>query len=763
MNYDDITLEVSDLTIRLSDDRRLGTFKVRVLQSPAGEMTPDQAASVEFNDSDLQMSLAKLDRRELDAAGLIAVGRTLAALLLPVDARRKAPSVREIFARSLLKAGPDGGLRLRLRLSADLAVIPWEYAYVERAGGEGINGFLALDPRIAIVRHEAFAASVTAPLLMGDIKVVTALAGAEGLPELDLDGEMKFLSEALRGLKGIQLQLCQHATLKKLQPLLAGAGVFHFAGHGDFTRQMGARPGTYTGTGYLAFEDERVDAEQMGINLRGQGIRLAVLSGCHTGRRDGVSVWSGIAPALVKGEIPAVVANQFTILDTCAIAFSHQFYQALAAGMPIERAVSAGRIAVYNADKTGRDWGVPVLYLRAADGQLFGGAADPQARERAKQAVEADVKVRASAVKSGGVLVGAKVHRMLNGTLAVGVSVAGAVLGEVVGGDFARLDGGFANIQVDVGEVGRGGSLVGAKIGTLGLRSEGARRPSNLTKAAPGSKRAAAPIAKQAAAPGPKSAAAPGSKRAAAPSSKNAAAPGLKHAAAPGRRVAPAAGQATRSKPFSISASVAVSSVTGGKVIGTQINRRQGDTIHGNPVKIARGGQASVNTGISGPVNITGPVTFIQGPTSLPPSAGPVLEAHEHTVEETVRLDVALPKDAVLNEPFDLVIAVMQPEAPKLAVADLDQVVSAAGSIFRSEDQDVVKYRVEVTGAGFDVTPTSYLLELRPGANSRPVAFQVTSGKTGRRSLLVNAYQEDGALAAQTRVSLAVVVAVAPG
>ena len=787
MNYDDITLEVSDLTIRMSDDRRLGTFKVRVLQSPAGEMTPDQAASVEFNDSDLQMSLAKLDRRELDAAGLIAVGRTLAALLLPVDARGKAPSVREIFARSLLKAGPDGGLRLRLRLSADLAVIPWEYAYVERSGGEGINGFLALDPRIAIVRHEAFAASVTAPLLMGDIKVVTALAGAEGLPELDLDGEMKFLSEALRGLKGIELQLCQHATLKKLQPLLAGAGVFHFAGHGDFTRQMGARPGTYTGTGYLAFEDERVDAEQMGINLRGQGIRLAVLSGCHTGRRDGVSVWSGIAPALVKGEIPAVVANQFTILDKCAIAFSHQFYQALAAGMPIERAVSAGRIAVYNADKTGRDWGVPVLYLRAADGQLFGGAADPQARERAKQAVEADVKVRASAVKSGGVLVGAKVHRMLNGKLAVGVSVAGAVLGEVVGGDFERLDGGFANIQVDVGEVGRGGSLVGAKIGTLGLRSGEARRPSNLTKAAPGSKRAAAPIAKPAAAPisksaaapgsknaaasgpkraappGPKSAAAPGPKRAVGPGLKHAAAPGLKPAAALGRGVAPAAGQATRSKPFSISASVEVSSVTGGEVIGTQINRRQGDTIHGNLLKVARGGQASVNTGISGPVNITGPVTFIQGPTSLPPSAGPVLEAHEHTVEETVRLDVALPKGAVVNEPFDLVIAVMQPEAPKLAVADLDQVVSAEGSIFRSEDQDVVKYRVEVTGAGFDVTPTSYLLELRPGANSRPVAFQVTSSKTGRRSLLVNAYQEDGALAAQTRVSLAVVVAVSPG
>ena len=58
--------------------------------------------------------------------------------------------------------------------------------------------------------------------------------------------------------------------------------------------------------------------------------------------------------------------------------------------------------------------------------------------------MEADVKVRALMVKAGGVLVSAKGHWMLDGKLAVGVSVAGAVVGEVVGSDFERLDGGFA-------------------------------------------------------------------------------------------------------------------------------------------------------------------------------------------------------------------------------------------------------------------------------------------------------------------------------
>lgn len=466
MTYQDMILEVSDTETTHDGDKRIGTFKVRVLTSPAGDMPSGDAVIVEYDDKDLQSTLDKLDRRELDTEGLIRLGRTLAALLLPITAKDGATSVREFFARSRVKLGPDIGLRMRLRLPPDLAVLPWEYAYIERTGGSGMDGFLALDPRIAIVRHETLAAPVAETALSGDIKIVTAFAEAGGLDDLDLDEEMNLLKEALQGVDGIRIEPCPQATLSKLQPLLPGAGIFHFAGHGDFTRQMGAKPGTYAGVGFLAFGDERIDAEQMGLNLRGQGIRLAVLAGCHTGRRDGISVWSGIAPALVKMEIPAVVANQYTITDKCAVAFSHQFYQALAGGLSIERAVSAGRIAAYNADKSGRDWGVPVLYLRAADGQLFYGAAHPTARERCRKAAEADVAVRANEVN--------------------------------------------------------------VKVGT----------------------------------------------------------------------------------------------VSGGQVIGEQVNRRAGDTIHGNQMNVAAGGQVSNNTGVSGTANFYGPVTINQGNTGAPSSAG---------------------------------------------------------------------------------------------------------------------------------------------
>ena len=329
-----------------------------------------------------------------------------------------------------------------------------------------MDGFLALDPRIAIVRHETLAAAANPPLLTGDIKVITAIAEPDGLPPLDLDREQRVLNDGLKGLD-LVVQRCPDVTMAKLQPLLEGAGVFHFAGHGDFAKQIGPRPGTYTGSGFLAFQDERVDAQQLAINLRGHGVRLAVLAACQTGRRDGFTVWSGIAPALIKAEIPAVVANQYAIKDSTAIAFSQQFYQALAGGLPIERAVTAGRIGAYNKDKTGRDWGVPVLYMRAADGNLFEGAADEAARARAQQSAEADVNVRVKEVQAGAVVKGAELVRMLNGRLVVNVTISGTILGTVVGMEVEDFGGGSAKVDADIDTVGRGGTFVGFK-GNIG-------------------------------------------------------------------------------------------------------------------------------------------------------------------------------------------------------------------------------------------------------------------------------------------------------
>jgi hypothetical protein len=145
MRYEDLTIEVTDASVERSDGARRGRFRVRVLFSPVGEMKPEEAVAVEYDDKDLQLRLARLEARELDAEGLQQLGRLLATLLLPPAAGDGGKSVRDYYALSLTKLGADTGLRLRLRLPARLAVLPWEYLYVDRTGGAGIDGYVALD------------------------------------------------------------------------------------------------------------------------------------------------------------------------------------------------------------------------------------------------------------------------------------------------------------------------------------------------------------------------------------------------------------------------------------------------------------------------------------------------------------------------------------------------------------------------------------------------------------------------------------------
>jgi uncharacterized caspase-like protein len=195
------------------------------------------------------------------------------------------------------------------------------------------------------------------------------------------------------------------------------------------------------------------------------------------------------------------------------------------------------------------------------------------------------------------------------------------------------------------------------------------------------------------------------------------------------------------------------------KRVGKQIKQSGGKNIHGNQIQVAGNGQASINTGIGGENVRIDSVTIYQG-TKPSIEKGETGEQHEHAIEEKLRLDVASPRRALVNEPFDVVIAVRQPDAPLLKVVDLDQVVSENGSIFRTQGSEIIKYRIEVIGAGFQITPKSYLLKLSPKTNSQPIAFQVIGKKTGKRSLFVTAYQQDGTLAVQTRINIKVNVAV---
>ena len=167
----------------------------------------------------------------------------------------------------------------------------------------------------------------------------------------------------------VHLTISEQATgIGLLNDLRRGVHVWHFIGHGVFN--------PHSANGSLAFENESgdtdlIDAKRLRILLEQNSVRLAILNACETGRFT-LDPLLGIAPALVRAGIPAVVAMQFALPDTSAVEFSSMFYRALADGYPVDACVSEGRKAVITRLGLGQpDWAIPVLYMRSADGHLF--------------------------------------------------------------------------------------------------------------------------------------------------------------------------------------------------------------------------------------------------------------------------------------------------------------------------------------------------------------------------------------------------------
>ena len=154
----------------------------------------------------------------------------------------------------------------------------------------------------------------------------------------------------------------------------------------------------------------------MAIALGNAGVRLAVLGACNTAERDEGGVWTGVAPALVRENVPAVVAMQYKVETHNAAHFISYLYIRVLGGYTIDEAVFEGRQALFMraCQENGgwakdRDWGVPVLYLRVSDGILFPLPAVNSALS-GSVTVNTQIKVR----EVSGELIGTEIDHILN-------------------------------------------------------------------------------------------------------------------------------------------------------------------------------------------------------------------------------------------------------------------------------------------------------------------------------------------------------------
>ncbi|HVO11734.1 MAG TPA: CHAT domain-containing protein [Vicinamibacteria bacterium] len=288
-------------------------------------------------------------------------GRDLFEALLPGDVRRLYDTARSLQ--------PDGVLDLSLTSMIDwVADKPWELAFDparrEFLGTSCVN----------VVRNVFTAVPADAPgRRRGRLRVLVASARPVGASPLSVAEETAALRAAFRLLvrAGVaSVEVLPRATAGGLQRRLAGEAVdvLHFIGHGAFDRDRGE--------GTVLLEDERGRPRRLGVEAFRQivcrrGLRLVFLNACESGRGGRVEWNRGVAPALVAAGVPAVLANQYPVLDAAATAFAREFYGALGRGRSLGDAARESRLAVGRELGTeGLEWAVPVLFARQPGGSL---------------------------------------------------------------------------------------------------------------------------------------------------------------------------------------------------------------------------------------------------------------------------------------------------------------------------------------------------------------------------------------------------------
>lgn len=363
MRYDDFELLIMP---KVADG-----YPTRVISASAGEaqgILSLDSTSDDIQSEDFRRALARIRTEETDEEFFLYFGRMLFQRLF-------SSQIEDVYRASLGHARAQGkGLRIRLRLEPpELGAIPWEYLYDE------LNDlFLGVSPETPITRYIQVAEPPRPITIHPALKVLVVISNPlnlsqRGLTELDAEKEKQVLGQALgewerEGM--VQLEYLDHAVASEIREKLRRyePHIFHFIGHGAFKDDKA----------YLVIEDDdhrlrlitgRTFRE---FFLGNDFTKLVILNACQSATTSSTKPMVGLAPNLVRRGLPAVVAMQYSIYDDTAIKFSKEFYRALAVGFPVDTAISEARRGIYiDCGVERRDWGIPVLFMRAPDGVLL--------------------------------------------------------------------------------------------------------------------------------------------------------------------------------------------------------------------------------------------------------------------------------------------------------------------------------------------------------------------------------------------------------
>ncbi|MGB0389051.1 MAG: CHAT domain-containing protein, partial [Ardenticatenaceae bacterium] len=334
-------------------------YPVIVIKSPAGE--PRSLCWLNPQHEKLLGCLRHIKNSDTNAAFLREFGSNLFEYLF-------AGPIEPLYRESLgMVRGQGKSLRVRLRInSPELAALPWEFLYDREKGS-----FLAISPDTVLVRDVSMNEPDHPTAVEAPLRVLVVISNPLNELALNVQQEKQTIQEALKGVVSqgiVKLKIVEKATMANISQAMRtfSPHVFHYVGHAAFSG----------GQGVIMLENDhefsRTIDETPFSTLFSPSVRIAVLNACQTGTTSSSNLLAGLAPNLLKHELSAVVGMQYPIADRAALIFSREFYRTLALGAPIEAAVSEARKGIFRERGEGQpDWGTPVLFLRAENGEVL--------------------------------------------------------------------------------------------------------------------------------------------------------------------------------------------------------------------------------------------------------------------------------------------------------------------------------------------------------------------------------------------------------
>src|SRR6185503_1985571 len=207
----------------------------------------------------------------------------------------------------------------------------------------------------------------------GPLRILVASAQPVGFGRLSIEQEVAVIRrgfEPLREAGLVEIEPLARATPSAIHNHLASGNyqVVHFIGHGEFNEERKE--------GSLIFVNENGVEYPLGERsvreiFQKRGLSLVFLNSCESGRGGRADFNKGVAQSLVAHGLPALVANQYSVLDSSATSFAQHFYSSLAQGLSLGQSAREARIAVnYLLHGEPIDWAVPVLYARDANATI---------------------------------------------------------------------------------------------------------------------------------------------------------------------------------------------------------------------------------------------------------------------------------------------------------------------------------------------------------------------------------------------------------